>query len=316
MRILITGAGGYIGSHLVERLKSNNHQLLLLAGKSMHSEFRLKALNVRGLKIDTTERQLIGDVFNRFQPEAVVHLAALKSPEESMKQPDLYLGNNLKSLQNVFESAVNVGSKIFIHASSSSVYGDTDSLSINESSATIPISAYGLSKLNCEEYLGCASVENMVISSLRFFNVIGSTRSDLKERATFHLVPATISRIREKRPPLIMGHNLPTQDGTAIRDYIHVSDAVRFIEQCLESFSESSLQQQGHLVFNVGSGIGTSVLTIVDLIQEYLGTRFAPEFLPARSGDPVSIVSNINLARTFFGFKPIFSLEEMIKTSI
>lgn len=318
MKWIVTGAGGYIGAHLLDSLLVKGQQILPLVGKSETSASRLHFLNVNGMAIDLSNRKTLLEIFQNFRPDIVVHLASLKSPEESNRKPHLYLSRNLESLANVFNAALESGARIFINASSSSIYGDLDSKSIKETDEGEPISAYGLSKRSGEIFLDLNSTSEMQTCSLRFFNVIGAKKFELRERATFHLVPATISRILSGCHPVIYGHGLPTKDGTPLRDYIHVSDSVRVIEDVVSFLSKeaNSRFKQSHLKLNVGSGIGTSVLEIVNTIQNLMESKLEPILKSARDGDPIMSIADISAIKSIIGFEPRFQIEEMIKSCL
>lgn len=255
-------------------------------------------------------------IFSDFKPTVVVHLAGLKSTEESNSKYDLYFNNNQKSLENFFNLADNNKVKTFINASSSAVYGDLDSSSIKETDTGNPSSNYGRIKKLGEEFLSQNNSGSMNICSLRLFNVIGSSSPLLRESAKFHLVPATVTRIKSGLPPIIYGFDLPTTDGTAIRDYVHVKDVTQIILRCFERLIDFVKFPASHLILNVGSGHGTSVLSIVQLIQEFLQSDFGIEKRPARSGDPISVVSDITQVSQLLDWKPQYSIEEMVSSSI
>jgi UDP-glucose 4-epimerase len=316
MRILVTGAGGYIGAHLIQELMQSDFEILPLSGRSPAKFSRLNQLGIRGVAGDMKDQDFLEKVFSDFKPSVVVHLAGLKSPEESNSKNELYFNNNQKSLENVFNLAIQSNVKVFINASSSAVYGDLDSSSIKETDTGNPSSNYGRIKKFGEEFLSRSNPGSINVCSLRLFNVIGSSSPSLKESAKFHLVPATVTRIKSGLPPIIYGWDLPTTDGTAIRDYVHIKDVTYVIRRLVDFLIESVDFSQRNLIFNVGSGHGTSVLKVVQLIQEFLGSDFEVVKRPARSGDPISVVSDIEKISQLLDWKPKHSIEEMIFSSI
>lgn len=316
MKWLISGSGGYIGSHLLKELSEAQESFLPLTGKSISSERRLDFLKIEGIKIDITDRKSTLNIFKEYRPDVVVHLASLKSPEESNRFPDIYVNHNLITLTSMFNAALESGAKVFINASSSAVYGNLDSNQIHETDVGKPISFYGHSKKYGEDFLDNSGNSSIAMSSLRFFNVVGSRYPNLGENAKFHLVPATIYRISSGFAPLIYGHQLPTFDGTPIRDYVHVVDVAKAIIKLAEMLirNERDYFSNNHLKLNIGSSYGTSVLEIVSLIQKVMKTNYAPIYLPSRSGDPVQSVANISLANKYIGFKSNFTIEEIINS--
>ena len=316
MKWLISGSGGYIGSHLLRELADDKESFLPLAGKSISSERRLNFLNVKGLKVDITNRKSTLDIFREYKPDVVVHLASLKSPEESNRFPDLYINNNLETLSSVFNASLESGAKVFINTSSSAVYGNLDSDKIHEKDIGKPISFYGHSKKNGELFLDNFKNSDISISSLRLFNVVGSRDPNIGETANFHLVPSTIQRIASGKGPLIYGHHLPTKDGTPIRDYIHVVDVVKAIITLARFMITNTVNfsATNHLKMNIGSGFGTSVLEIATLIQNQMNTNYEPMYVSSRSGDPVKSVADISLASKSIGFKSNYEIEEIISS--
>jgi len=262
-------------------------------------------------------RSLLDCVVN-YSPDVVVHLASMKSPNESRKNPDYFLKKNQISLQNIFRASEKSGSKIFINASSSAIYGNLDGKSISESTPGSPISTYGLSKFMAEKYLDSIKNSNMKVCSLRFFNIIGSTHFSLQDKSTFHLVPATISRIKSNQPPIVLGRNLPTIDGTPIRDYLHVMDAVGALVRIVHLLFSNNFMtgSTSHFKINVGSGKGSSVLEIITLIQQLMGTDLIPEVQDAREGDPVSSIADISLLKRTIGFKSSFTIKQILESCI
>lgn len=316
MKILVSGAAGYIGAHLIQELLSKNYNILALSGRSSAKVSRLSEIGVSGVSGDVRDYEFMKKVFDDFQPSIIIHLASLKSPEESNKEGEIYLKNNHETLENIFRLAKTHKVKGFIFASSSAVYGDIDSMSINETDIGNPLSNYGVIKKLGEDFLSSNNFELMKVCSLRLFNVIGSSSTKLRDNANFHLVPATVSRIKSGLAPIIYGNNLPTPDGTAIRDFVHIKDVTRAINLLIQFLMETRDFPEKNLILNVGSGQGTSVLTVVNLIQEYLGSSFEAIKRSGRSGDPISVVSNISKISQLLDWTPRYSIEEMIGSCI
>lgn len=318
MKVMITGAGGYIGSHLLHSFLNKNYELFAIAGSSLRSEERLKFLDVRGVQIDARDRTGISAVMGIFLPDVVIHLAGLKSPRQSNQVPNLYFKNNVGSLENIYEASREVGVSLLINASSSSVYGDIDGNSISEEQVGKPISVYGESKKLGEDFLTRNYESRLQTVSLRLFNVIGSGHERLRDSASFHLVPATINRVINNKSPIIFGHGFPTPDGTAIRDYVHVLDVVDMFNLVIDEHLKvkNSPLKPRHNIFNVGRGVGTSVLELVTLIGDLTDKRIKPIYRSPRDGDPAVVISNIGLASEVLGFAPKKSLREMLQSCL
>lgn len=155
----------------------------------------------------------------------IINLAALKSVSESIEKPDLYEEVNYTGVKNLISVAESVGVKFFIQSSTAAVYGSSEDGYVNELSPTTPLSPYGDSKLRAENALKQAEGRGSLrTTSLRYFNVIGSMRPDLKDTSTENIVPKVLSALAKGERPSIFGENYPTPDGTCVRDYVHVAD--------------------------------------------------------------------------------------------
>lgn len=309
---LVTGACGYIGSHLVWKLRKQGRRIVafdnLSSGKPSRipSDVPLVIGDIRN--IDDLER-----VNNYGKIDLIFNLAALKSPEESVKHPNLYFDVNQNGVLTLLKFMKKQNVRALVQSSSSSVYGNASTNLIGEDSNLEPISPYGESKLLAEKLID-DEIQNGHIRgvNLRFFNVVGAGQPSLKDYSSFNLFPKVIRDIRNGKQPTIFGRNFPTQDGTCIRDYVHVEDIV----DAHISAAEALQDKQIPIAINLGSGVGFSVLEIVNKIVESLKVNIEPIFANPREGDPARVVADIERAKKVLNFRPIRELDEMVVSSI
>ena len=238
--------------------------------------------------------------------DVVYHCAGLIVVPESVTQPLPYFVHNVVAGINMLNALVELGPEVpIIFSSSSAVYGNPDTVPINETAATMPMSPYGITKRQFEEVLssyGAAYGTKWV--ALRYFNVSG-TVGGVREyhQPETHLLPRIADAIRRQQDPLVYGHDYPTPDGTAIRDYIHMADLTE-----AHILSWHYLQRGGaSRPFNVGSGQGHSVLEVIRGFERVLGTAIPISFTDRRPGDPPILVASIEDASSVLGFRPIHS---------
>jgi UDP-glucose 4-epimerase len=244
--------------------------------------------------------------------DSVIHLAAKKSVEESVKEPLKYYENNFSGTLNLLAAMATAGVKKIVFSSTAVVYesGGLDALS--EGDRKEPLSPYAHSKLLSEEVLSLALQSEGISSiSLRYFNVVGAGGAGLGDNARDNLVPKTFAALRAKRSPEIYGDDYSTRDGTCIRDYIHVVDLAESHLMALKALDKQVMAQ----AFNVGSGSGYTVKEIMVQIQKSSGIEFIPNLLQRRSGDPESLVANIDKIKEELGWQPRFTLKEMIDSA-
>lgn len=308
MTWLVTGGLGYIGGHLVENLLAKGEKVVIIDW----SDDRKKIEFLNGailLSEDFRNKELVSQTLRKFRVEHVVHLAALKSVEESQLNPDLYFEINARGTSLLLEGIRSSEISSFVFASSAAVYGEKKDGIASEIDDTNPISAYGESKLMAErsvvEFLKKKGLRG---SSLRFFNVVGSSRKELEDDSLINLTSVIKQNILENKSHKIFGSDYPTYDGTCVRDYIDVRDIVEDIY--LVSKSVEPIPN----ILNLGSGNGTSVLDIVKMMDRQASYKSATDFLPRRKGDSAALIASIDLYKGIFPLRKRIELIESIRS--
>jgi UDP-glucose 4-epimerase len=241
---------------------------------------------------------------------AVVHLAGRKRVEESVARPLFYYNQNTQSVLNVVRAMNRCAVRNLVFSSSAAVYGSVEGDDVTEDAETAPLSPYGSSKLVGEWALRDSAVAHgLRVISLRYFNVAGSGAEGLKDLGKFNLIPIVLSRLRSGVPPLIHGADYPTADGTCVRDYIHVVDLA---DAHVAALLDLENGVDGHRVYNVGTGKGTSVKEIVSLASNFLSSSVEAQVGPRRLGDAARVVANVALIERELGWKAIRNVREMI----
>lgn len=298
--ILVTGGAGFIGSHLVDSLVEQGHAVRVLDDLSTGNPHNLQGVRGRfellqGSVADdeAVRRAMVGR-------EVVYHLAALPSVVKSVEDPlgshDICAGGTLR----VLDAARRVGVRRVVYAGSSSAYGDQPGEKRTEDDALIPLSPYAAAKLAGEHYCTCASVVyGLETVRLRFFNVFGP-RQDAKSPYS-GVIALFLAAMSRGTAPTIFG------DGLQARDFVYVADVVQALTLAAEK------PGIGGRVYNVGTGIGTTVLDLAARINELLGTDLQPQHGPARAGDVRFSCADITRIRAELGYAPRVPFAEGLK---
>jgi UDP-glucose 4-epimerase len=298
MRVLVTGAAGFIGSTTAELLISKGHDVValdnLVSGKI--ENVPTKAAFVEGDCGDESLIESLGEF------DACIHFAARIEPGESMKFPETFFANNVASTFRLLNALIRSGVGRFVFSSSCAVYGDQVEMPIDESRGLAPHSPYGQSKLMVEEGLRwMVQCGRLRAASMRYFNAAGATIAHPEQhRPEIHLIPIAFDVVVGKRDHLdIFGDDYPTPDGTCVRDYIHVSDLAE-----AHVLAIGALVEHPSLVLNLGSGIGYSNRQIVETVQRITGADFEVRYTDRRPGDPAAAVASNDLARKLLDWAP------------
>ena len=310
--ILVTGGAGYIGSHACKVLSRAGLTPVTYDNLSTGWEEAVKFGPFE--KGDLMDRARLDQVFAAYQPEAIVHFAALSQVGDSMREPAIYWRNNVAGSLTLFEAAVAAGCKNLVFSSTCATYGDQDNVVLDENSEQHPINAYGASQRAIEDILRDFEVAyglNHVI--FRYFNVAGAdpeTEVGEFHQPETHLIPLVLDAIEGKRDALtIFGTDYDTPDGTCIRDYVHVMDLVEAHVLGLTWLQDG----KGSRVFNLGTGTGFSVREVLDHSAS-ISNRDVPIVEgPRRPGDCAKLVSGSTRAQAELGWRPSRStMDQMI----
>jgi UDP-glucose 4-epimerase len=309
-KILITGGAGYIGAHVAYELLSQGYSVRI------YDDFS----NGLHRRVDGRFRDVVdGDILDREKLiaamhgiDGVIHLAAKKSVEESVKDPLKYYENNVGGTLNLLAAMSVKFVKSLVFSSSAAVYSPSDKDAIEESDPTLPLSPYGATKLLSEELISTVgSAEQISHVSLRYFNVVGSALAEFGDNSKDNLVPKVFQAIKSGKRPEIYGTNYPTPDGSCIRDYIHVQDLAKAhiaaLKRCESGFTSD--------IYNVGSGRGYSVKEMMAQIEASLGKDINPQESPPRAGDSPKLIASIEKINRELSWRPEASLKEMIDSS-
>ncbi|MEM7068796.1 MAG: UDP-glucose 4-epimerase GalE [Pseudomonadota bacterium] len=313
--VLVTGGAGFIGSHVCKALSRANIIPVTMDNLVTGHRFAVKwGPFVEG---DVSDQTLVEYVIRNNNVTAVMHFAALSDVGLSNLKPDLYYHNNIGGMLSLMEACKNTGVKKFIFSSSCAVYGMPETVPISEDFPQAPINPYGWTKLICEKMLkSYARTNDINAVILRYFNACGADpEGELGEfhEPENHLIPNAIMAAMGEREYLeVYGNDYETPDGTCIRDYIHVHD-----------LALAHIKAYDHLVsggkgidLNVGSGVGYSVLEIIDAIEDALGRKTPHEFKQRREGDTPVLCAEISKSRKILEFQASMSdLSTIVNTA-
>lgn len=315
MRVAVIGGAGYIGSHVALALAEAGHKPIaydnLATGKREH----LAASGTELVVGDIRDRKAVTAFLREKRIEAVVHLAALKSVAASMRDPIAYSDTNVAGTLTLLTAMHECGVKRIVFSSSASVYGTPEALPIDETHPLKPESYYGQTKAWIEGMLTWyAQLLDMRAASLRYFNAVGCDpegRIVVREPQPENLFPIVLEAAAGERDKVtIFGDDYDTEDGTCVRDYVHVTDLADAHVRAIEHLEDHA----GHHIFNLGTGSGLSVRECVDAALELFG-EFPVEIGPRRPGDPAASYADASLAERVLGWTPrIVDLKEILRS--
>lgn len=323
MAILVTGGAGYIGSHTVLTLLERGEDVVVIDNLSNASQVSLdRVAELTGKApvvyiADVLDRKALKNIFSSHHVTDVIHFAGLKSVSESVKEPLAYYENNITGTLVLLDEMLAAGVNRFIFSSSATVYGTPESVPLSEQSpvggTTNP---YGTSKLMVEQILADFShaQPDFRITCLRYFNPVGAHPSgrigEDPNGIPNNLVPY-ISQVAigKLESVSVFGNDYPTPDGTGVRDYIHVMDLATGHLAALDCLDKGA----AYKVINLGTGIGYSVINLIEAFEKAAQTRINYKFVARRPGDIAECWSDPSLARKELGWEATYNLDEMMR---
>lgn len=314
--VLVIGGAGYVGSHCCKAFAAQGWNVVTF--DDLSRGWREAVQWGPLIEGDLLDREAVADALRSAQPDLVAHFAAFAYVGESVQQPGLYYRNNTAGTLNLLEEIASAGGIPVLFSSTCASYGVPQFLPITEDHPQAPINPYGWSKFFVERMLADFHAAHGLRSvALRYFNAAGADpEGDIGERhePETHAIPLAIEAAIEPEAAFtVFGTDFETRDGSAVRDYIHVSDLARAHVLA----GEFLLTNDGVHAFNLGTGFGTSVLELLDTVELVAGRAPNVKFGTRRSGDPAALVASFEKARRILGWEPeVSSIEHIVETAL
>ena len=315
MTWLVTGGAGYIGAHVVPAMRDAGMDVVVLDDLSSGDPERIPGVPlVVGSVLDG---DLVGRTLREHRVQGIVHVAAKKQVEESVRRPLHYYRENVEGLRVLLEAASASGVESLVFSSSAAVYGAPDVDLVTEDVECRPVNPYGTTKLVGEWMVAdTARATGLRYANLRYFNVAGTAAPELTDRGVSNLVPMVFQQLDRQRPPRVFGDDYDTPDGTCIRDFVHVADIASAHVAAARALASGAV---GALTANIGRGEGVSVREMVDVIRRVSGTAdqewAEPLVEPRRAGDPARVVASADRVAAELGWKARYGVEEMVASA-
>jgi UDP-glucose 4-epimerase len=320
--VLVTGGAGFIGSHTCVDLLEHGYEVVVVDNYSNSSPAALDRIQkiagrpLIGYVADLRDRHALDGVFERHPIDAVIHFAAKKAVGESMSIPIDYYDINLAGTTSLLRSMHAHGVHQLVFSSSCSIYGEAAGVPLTEDDEAKPTNPYARSKWICEQILrdACARYPELSTVALRYFNPIGAHPSGLlgevpngvPNNVVPYLMQVAVGRLEQLS---VFGDDYATPDGTAVRDYIHVLDVVAGHRVAMEHLADEA----GLRVFNLGTGVGTSVLQLVAALSEACGRELPFTITDRRPGDVASLIADPGRVRRAWGWQATRDLRDMCR---
>lgn len=314
MRVLVIGGAGYIGSHTVRLLNESDHEVWVYDNLSMGHRQSVPAEQLIVGELGDSHR--IESVLREREIDAVMHFAAFASVGESVVDPAKYYQNNVIATLGLFESMRRCGVNRFVFSSTTATYGQPERIPIVESTPQLPINPYGFTKLVIERALrDYAHAYGFAGASLRYFNAAGAAADGTigeSHHPEGHLIPLVLEVALGQRSSIqIFGNDYPTPDGTCVRDYIHVDDLATAHRAALERLESGRV-----IEVNLGTGVGNSVLEVIEACRKASGHEIPVVLAPRREGDPAKLVADSSLAKQLLDWEPKYkSIDSIVQTA-
>lgn len=322
MNVLVTGGAGYIGSHACVELQQQGHAVLIVDSlcnsdaRVVERIGRITGTAPTFVQADIRDRPRMTALMHQHAIDAVLHFAALKSVGESQQIPLQYFDSNISGTVALLGAMQDADVKLLVFSSSATVYGNQEHCPVAETASTCAMTPYGRTKLVVEQLLSdlTAMGHDLNVATLRYFNPVGAHASaligELPHGAPSNLMPY-IAQVAAGLLPevLVFGDDYPTQDGTGVRDYIHVQDVARAHVLALQFLRD----QRRSITLNLGTGQGHSVLELIQAFERTTGAKIPFRIAPRRSGDIAVSFADASLALRELGWKSRYDLADMCR---
>lgn len=310
MRVLVTGGAGYIGSVAIERLLEKGHEVIAV-DSLLRGHRGAVPEEVPVVECDLRDPDATRIVVADSGADAIMHFAALHLVPESVTDPGAYYQTNVAGGINLLCAARDAGITRFVFSSTAAVYGSPQSLPVKEDDPKEPINPYGHSKYMVEQFFPEFEREHGINwAAFRYFNVAGATETRGEDhRPETHVIPVALEVLMGKREAFtVFGTDYPTEDGTCIRDYVHVVDLADAHIRAVEELGDKSLGP-----INLGTRDGFSVKQIVDAVERVTGQSLPVKYGERRAGDPPALIADTTRAQQLIGWNPVRSnMDDMI----
>lgn len=315
MAILVCGGAGYIGSHMVAALLEKGEEVVIL--DNFQKGHRAAILGGKLYEGDLRDRAVLDKVFSENNIDSVIDFAADSLVGESVTEPLKYFENNVGGTLSLLRAMKDYGVKNIVFSSTAATYGEPESIPILEEDKTFPTNPYGESKLTVEKILKwCDNAYGIKYTALRYFNAAGAHESGKigeDHSPETHLIPLILEAALGKREKImIFGEDYNTEDGTCIRDYIHVMDLAQAHLLAVDRLRKGGESR----IFNLGNGKGFSVKQVIEVARKVTGREIKAEVASRRAGDPAVLIASSQKAVEELGWKPKFnSLDTIMETA-
>ncbi len=315
MKILVVGGAGYIGSHMVKQLALAGNDVITLDNLSYGYRDAVKYGDF--IKGDLGDHTVLDVIFKSAEIDAVMHFAGYIQVGESVVKPSLYYLNNVVNTHTLLDAMLRYKVMNFIFSSTAAIFGEPDYTPIDEKHHKHPINPYGHSKLMIEQVLDdYDKAYGLHSTCLRYFNAAGADPDgELGERHSpeTHLIPLILQAASGRRDDIkVFGNDYETDDGTCVRDYIHINDLCIAHSLALNCMIKNNKSAR----FNLGNGKGFSVKQVIDVVKKVSGKDFKVTIEPRREGDPAVLVADATLAKKELNWQPeLAELEDIVNTA-
>jgi len=315
MKILVVGGAGYIGSHMVKQLVKAGNEVITLDNLSYGYRDAVKYGEF--IEGDLGDDTVLDAIFKPGDIDAVMHFAGFIQVGESVIKPSMYYHNNVVNTHVLLDAMLRHEVKNFIFSSTAAIFGEPDYTPIDEKHNRQPINPYGHSKLMIEQVLDdYDKAYDLRSTCLRYFNAAGADpEGELGERHVpeTHLIPLILQAASGRREDIkVFGDDYATDDGTCVRDYIHINDLCEAHSLALQKMMKEDKSAR----YNLGNGKGFSVKQVIDIAKEVSGNDFKVNIEPRRDGDPAVLVADATLAKQELNWQPKFAeLKDIVQTA-